>query len=42
MQTKLNQFLGLSDQESEPEESEFGPDLPQYGNHYWTGVKTKQ
>ena len=40
MQTKLNYFLGLSDQDSDPGESDLGPDLPQYGNHYWTGVKT--
>ena len=42
MQSTLHQFLGLTDQDSEPDESDFEPDFPQsqYGNHYWTGVKT--
>ena len=40
MQTKLNQFLGLSDGDEEPGESDLEHDLPQQGSHYWTGVKT--
>ena len=40
MQTKLNYFLGLDDQEYEPGDEDFGADTLQQGNHYWTGVKT--
>ena len=41
MQTKLNQFLGLSDGDEEPLEADLEDDLPQQGTHYWTGVKTE-
>ena len=45
MQSNLHQFLGLTDQDSESDSvsvSDFEPDFlqSQYGNHYWTGVKT--
>ena len=41
MQTKLDNFLGLNKQDSDIEESDLNSDLPQQGNHYWTGVKTE-
>ena len=40
MQSNLNQFLGLSDIESDDSVVNFFPDQLQQGKHYWTGVKT--
>ena len=40
MQTKLNQYLGLSEGDEEPGDEDLEQDLPQQGSHYWTEVKT--
>ena len=40
MQTKLNQFLGLSDSDEDLGDEDLADDLPQQGAHYWTDVKT--
>ena len=42
MQSNLNNFLGLSESDSEESQSDFVTDQLQRGKHYWTGVKTTE